>query len=122
MSATRIKALRKEKGMTQAELGNLLKISASTVGMYEQGRRDPDTETLLKLAHALDVSVDYLIMASDIRGKFDIDKIAKDVAQNLINNESLMFSADCYTQAELDELENVIETSIKKALTQRIEK
>ena len=44
-----IKKLREEKGITQAELSKHLKISPSTVGMYEQGRRESDIDTLKKI-------------------------------------------------------------------------
>ena len=37
----RIAALRRDAGWSQAELGKRLGVSASAVGMYEQGRREP---------------------------------------------------------------------------------
>lgn len=120
MDTSRIRELRKTKKISQKELGEMIGISASTIGMYEQGRRDPDTKTLLTLAKVLDVSVDYLIMASDVVGQFDIDKIAHDVAQNLMDNDSLMFNASCYTTTELISLTNVIENSVKMALNKHI--
>lgn len=63
----RIKELRKQNGMTQASLAKVLKVSDRTVGFYETGGRDPDTDTLIKLADFFDVSVDYLLGRSDIR-------------------------------------------------------
>lgn len=56
-----IKKLRKLNGMTQWELGERLGISASAVGMYEQGRREPDSKTLLKLSEIFSVSVDEIL-------------------------------------------------------------
>ena len=56
-----IKKLRKLNGMTQWELGEKLGISASAVGMYEQGRREPDSKTLLKLSEIFSVSVDEIL-------------------------------------------------------------
>lgn len=56
-----IKKLRKLNGMTQWELGEKLGISASAVGMYEQGRRQPDSKTLLKLSEIFSVSVDEIL-------------------------------------------------------------
>ena len=38
-----LKELRAQKGYTQSELGKMLGVSASTIGMYEQGRREPDS-------------------------------------------------------------------------------
>lgn len=61
MLGARIAALRREAGMNQAELAKKLKISASAVGMYEQGRREPSADMLVTIAEAFHVSVDYLL-------------------------------------------------------------
>jgi transcriptional regulator with XRE-family HTH domain len=60
-----LKKLRIEKSMTQSELAKLLNISPSTIGMYEQGRRDPDTSTVKFLAEFFNVSTDFLLGNSD---------------------------------------------------------
>ena len=57
----KIKELRSEKGITQTELASYLKISARAVGYYENGEREPDYDTLLKIAEYFDVSIDYLL-------------------------------------------------------------
>lgn len=61
MLGARIAALRKAAGWSQMELAGRLQISPSAVGMYEQGRREPSADTLVALARALGVSVDYLL-------------------------------------------------------------
>lgn len=61
MLGARIAALRRQAGMNQAQLAKILGISASAVGMYEQGRREPSARMLLALARALGVSVDFLL-------------------------------------------------------------
>ena len=57
----RIAALRRESGMSQAQLAGLLQVSPSAVGMYEQGRREPSADTLVELARIFSVSVDYIL-------------------------------------------------------------
>ena len=57
----RIAALRKESGLSQAELAEKLQISASAMGMYEQGRREPSGQMLVSLAQTLGVTTDYLL-------------------------------------------------------------
>ena len=57
----RITALRKSAGWNQAELAQQLQISPSAVGMYEQGRREPSADILVRMARVLGVSVDYLL-------------------------------------------------------------
>lgn len=59
--ASIIKNLRIERGITQEQLAALLKISRSTVGMYETGSREPDFETLEAIADIFNVDMDYLV-------------------------------------------------------------
>lgn len=56
----KLKELRKEKGLTQQDIANLLKIPKSTYGFYEVGKTEPNIETLKKLANFYDVSLDFL--------------------------------------------------------------
>ena len=61
MLGPRIAALRRGKNMSQGDLARRLQVSPSAVGMYEQGRREPSAELLVRLARVLEVSVDYLL-------------------------------------------------------------
>ena len=56
-----LKRLRKAKGLTQKELGDLCDVSESMIGLVENGNRKPSFELLLKLGEALDCSVDDLM-------------------------------------------------------------
>ena len=66
----RLAQLRKERGMTQDDLAASLRVSRSTIGMYEQGRREPDFEFLDALADFFDVSMAYFVSDSDDPGKY----------------------------------------------------
>ena len=61
MLGARIAALRRRAGYSQAELAHRLRISASAMGMYEQGRREPSVDTLVAMARELGVSTDFLL-------------------------------------------------------------
>ncbi len=61
MLGERIAGLRRQAGMSQAQLAQRLRISASAVGMYEQGRREPSAELLVSMAEVFCVTVDYLL-------------------------------------------------------------
>ena len=57
----KLRTLRKDRGLTQSELGKALGVSPSTIGMYEQGRREPDKDALLAIANFFNVTTDYLL-------------------------------------------------------------
>ena len=56
----RLRVLRERDGYTQEELAKLLNTSRSRIGMYEQGKRQPDFEMQESLADFFNVSLDYL--------------------------------------------------------------
>ena len=58
-----IKRIRIQRGLTQSELGHLLKISESTVRGYELGIRNPKHQKLEAIAYALGVNVEVLTNA-----------------------------------------------------------
>jgi len=65
MLGERIAKLRLEKQMTQEELAKALQISRSALSLYELNKREPDAETLKKIADYFDVTIDFLLGRSD---------------------------------------------------------
>lgn len=61
MFSERLKLLRENKSLSQKELALLLGVSPSTIGMYESGKRTPDSEMLKRICDFFDISVDYLL-------------------------------------------------------------
>lgn len=59
--AERLRESRKEKGLKQKDVAQMLKISESCYGGYEQGYREPDLKTLIKICKVFGVSADYLL-------------------------------------------------------------
>ena len=58
---TRVAQLRKIKGITQAQLAEILNVSNKTISRWETGDGYPDISLLKPLAVSLGVSVDYLL-------------------------------------------------------------
>lgn len=56
-----LRELRLENGISQRALGDTLNMSNQTVSFWETGSREPDLDTLVKLAEYFNVSVDYLL-------------------------------------------------------------
>lgn len=71
MMCHRLTMLRKQARMSQLELSRALHVSASTVGMYEQGRRTPDLDVLIRMSQLFDVSLDYLITGTEFTPSSD---------------------------------------------------
>ena len=61
-----ISTLRREKGMTQKELADLLNITDKAVSKWERDLACPDTMTIPKLAEILGVSIEELMNAKSV--------------------------------------------------------
>lgn len=72
----RLKQLRLERGLLQSDIAKVIKKSERTVGFYETGERDMNTETLSTLADFFNVSIDYLLGKTNIRNIEDEFKFA----------------------------------------------
>ena len=57
----RLKALRKEKGLTQSQLGELIGVKKSVICLYERELRNPTIESIVALCQIFNVNADYLI-------------------------------------------------------------
>ena len=62
MLGARIATLRHKANLSQKKLAERLHISPSTVGMYEQGRREPSIDILAAIAQEFCVSIDFLVL------------------------------------------------------------
>jgi len=72
--AARLLSLRKQKNLSQTELGKIVDVHYSHIGRYERGISRPAADTLKRMADALGVSGDYLIegtTADAAKAKFE---------------------------------------------------
>ncbi len=56
-----MKELRISEGLTQNDMASFLQVADTTYASYEQGRSEPNIETIIKLARFFKVSTDYLL-------------------------------------------------------------
>ena len=61
----RIKELREQKGILQKSMADDLNIGRTTLCQYENGKRQPDFDTLQRIADYFDVTIDYLLNRSN---------------------------------------------------------
>lgn len=66
---SRLKEEREKKGWSQLFVAEKIGITNTVLSNYERDYRDPDTETLTKLADLYDVDTDYLLGRTSIRKK-----------------------------------------------------
>lgn len=90
MFGKRLAFLRKQKGLTQYELAEELDFSRGQISNYEQGSREPDFETLQKIAHFFHVSTDYLLGLTDIPTPYYEIDIAGQLV-SLTEEEAIVF-------------------------------
>ena len=75
----RLTLVRKRKNLSQAETGKKIGINGDAYGRYERGEVRPTIEMAVKIAQALEVSLDYLAGNSDI----ELDKNTLDRVQEV---------------------------------------
>ena len=57
----RLKEMRQKSGLTQQEVADLININRGSYSNWENGKREPNFDNLIKLAELLNVSVDKLL-------------------------------------------------------------
>lgn len=76
-----VSALRKEKGLTQEQLGEQLNVSQKTISRWETGKNMPDISMLPVICDALDVNIAELMNGERI----DSEYVTKSDTSNLVN-------------------------------------
>ena len=93
MIGKKIFDLRKENGKTQKEIALYLKISQQANANYESNKREPDIDTLIKIADYFNVSVDYLLGKSENK-KQPADENISELDKELIKIMSKLTPAE----------------------------
>ena len=87
-----LKLAREQKGLSQKDVAEKVGVAKSTYSLYESGNREPNVQTIKKLANVLDVSADELL---------GIDTEPTTLAAH--------YEGDEYTEDELDEIRQFAE-------------
>ncbi|NSW90681.1 MAG: helix-turn-helix transcriptional regulator [Firmicutes bacterium] len=83
MVGKRIKQLRQEHKMTQQDFASLLNLNGSAISLYENGKRMPEYDIIIKIANHFNVTVDWLLGRIEER---DLVKLEKDyIPKELLN-------------------------------------
>jgi transcriptional regulator with XRE-family HTH domain len=70
-----LRKLRERRELTQAELGKRAGLQPASVSHFETGQRVPSLETLVRLADALEVTVDVLLGRAPVEAAAQVDPV-----------------------------------------------
>lgn len=73
LNGSRLREVRKAKGLTQGELGDLIGVGKSAICCYEKETRNPTLEAVIEMIHVFGVSADYLLGADFLVQSIDKD-------------------------------------------------
>ena len=94
-----MKKIRESLQLTQVKVANDLKLSRQVYNFYENGKRNPDMQTLIKIADYYGVSIDYLLGRTNVIKPENIDE---DDLLSKIN------TADSVTKASVEQFLNYL--------------
>lgn len=73
MLSNRLRSLRENRKITQADVADRIGVARTTYAMYEQGKREPDLNTINTIASFYDVTADYLLGRTNQKSLIDKD-------------------------------------------------
>ncbi len=107
MNGRKLAYLRKQRGLTQEKLAELLGTSKITVSFWERDARVPEVDMLIKIADFFDVAVDYLLDRTEI--------------PNIYKNTTVLADGTVIRKPEVDNdaLEALVSKIVQKILDER---
>ena len=129
MFQIRLKELREAAGYSQYSFAREFGVAQSTVGGWEAGKREPNFETIQRIADFFGVSVDYLLGRADEKkepaltkkDERDIEILAAAKIQ-LENQEGLMFDGDPASPEAIESILSAMELGLQAAKMRNKEK
>ncbi len=104
-----LKLLRKEKGISQQQLADIIGVTQQSINKYENHKIEPDIDTLIRLASFFDTSIDYLVGHSSVR------RIIEDVSRYDLNADEtqLMEKYRMLSKTQKETLQRVAEAFLE---------
>ena len=90
----RLKELRKEKGLTQTDLAELLEVTKLTIHNWENGVSSIKSDRLKKLCEIFDVDVPYLLGYNNVKNETNIKTTVLDEALEKLRAINNMLSVE----------------------------
>lgn len=107
------KSLRIASGLTQQEMADKLKISRSSIGMYENGEREPSFELLELIADFFNVDMNYLLgnkeTSENVPQGYYLNEASREAAQFLYENPDYKVLFDATRKVKPEDIQFVKE-------------
>lgn len=112
---TNLKMVRQKFGLTQKQVARKFNVSTSTIGMYEQGRREPHYDLLMKISEETKISVSELL---GIENKFhikslSIDNTITDLIQFIKSHDKVILKGKVLNEDEIEHIVYVLKMILK---------
>lgn len=103
--------IREQSGLTQQQMADKLGVSRSAIGMYENGEREPNFETLELIAYTFNVDMNYLLgkkpTTEVIPDRYYLDDDARDMAQFMYENPEYKVLFDASRKVKKEDIDFV---------------
>ena len=106
MNTSRLRELRAETRLKQEDVAKKIGVGRTTYAMYEQGNREPDNETLGKIADLYGVSTDYLL-GRDVPD-WATNEDVLDLQDMLNSNVNMAYGGEHLTEEEKQRVKDVL--------------
>ena len=100
----RIKEIRKAKNVSAKQIAKYANVAESTMSLYENGKRDPDYETLIRIADYLSVSLDRLFGRTGY--EFELSDLEAAVLSKYRNTPEMQKSVETLLNVDADDFVN----------------
>lgn len=107
MVGEKLRKMRKEKKLTQGELGAMVGVAANTIARYEHDRMVPSSDVLFKLSQALEVPMSSLL---DVDLSVEEDEstiVAARISVKILDNPTLQKIAELLCDMNAEQLKKV---------------
>lgn len=115
MLSNRLLELRGKVGLSQKELSDRLKMARTTYSGYENGSREPDHETLKRIADFYEVTTDYLLGREDIMEYKSKENTNENIIKEIVNK----YNIDLSTPGTREKIEQIIQLVLGDSKTQK---
>ncbi len=102
MFAKRITDLREGKNLYQKDIAEIFKVEQATVSNWENGKRIPDSDMLIKLANFFSVSIDYLLGNDKEETNIEKELKEKEALKKALQKSGFMSGEEDLTDEELE--------------------